>query len=282
VRTHTVFVKRYTIPEKIDDASRIFCFKDGLLLVNKDDPENSLPSFNEVSRLNGNLSECHYLGEQNGIPCCCVGVDEGAEVPESFEFCDLRSLYSFLGLELWRLAGYARQIVDWGTNFRYCGRCGHETSAMNNEWAKVCDRCGLVSYPRISPAMIVAVINDGKILLARGQRFRGTFYSVLAGFVEPAESLEECVVREVREEVGIEIENIRYFHSQSWPFPDSLMVAFFANYRSGDLTIDPAEIIDAGWFTPDGLPEIPPEGSVARKMIDEFKSISTHRAADTE
>ena len=278
MREHAVFVKRYTIPEKIDDASRVFCFNDGLLLINKDDPDNSLPSFLEVSKLNGKLSEWHYLGEQDGAPCCCVGVDEGVEVPESFEFRDLRSLYSFLGIELWRLAGYARQVVDWGINFRYCGRCGRETSFMNVERAKVCDHCGLVSYPRISPAMIVAVISDGKILLARGRRFRGPYYSVLAGFVEPAESLEECVAREVREEVGIDIENIRYFHSQSWPFPDSLMIAFFADYRSGELTIDPAEIIDAGWFTPDNLPKIPPEGSIARKMIDEFTSIYSRAA----
>jgi NAD+ diphosphatase len=268
------------MPEKLDDTSRVFCFSGGLLLINKDDPENSLPSLHEVSRLNGDLSEWHYLGEQDGTPCCCVGVDKEVAVSGAFEFCDLRSLYSFLGLELWRLAGYARQIVDWGTNFRYCGRCGCETSSVNNEWAKVCGQCGFVSYPRISPAMIVAVVNDGKILLARGRRFRGAYYSVLAGFVEPAESLEECVVREVREEVGIEIENIRYFQSQSWPFPDSLMVAFFADYKSGDIKIDPAEIVDAGWFTPDDLPQIPPEGSVARKMIDEFKSIYACTAED--
>jgi len=267
------------MPEKPGDTSWVFCFRDGLLLVNKDDPGHSLPSLHEMSQLNGELSEWHYLGEQDGIPCCCVGVKAGVAVPEAYEFCDLRTLYSFLGLELWRLAGYARQIVDWDTNFKYCGRCGHETSAMNNEWAKVCGHCGLVSYPRISPAMIVAVVNNGKILLARGRRFRAAYYSVLAGFVEPAESLEECVVREVREEVDIEIENIRYFKSQSWPFPDSLMVAFFADYKSGDIKIDPAEIVDAGWFSPDDLPQIPPEGSVARKMIDEFKSMST-RASD--
>jgi NAD+ diphosphatase len=277
MRKHIMFIRRYTFPEKLDNNSQVFCFNRGKLLITEDNPGNTLPAFREVLSMNPDLSKWHYLGEYNGIPCVCVGVDEGAILPESSEFCDLWQLYSFLGIELWRLAGYARQIVDWGINFRYCGRCGHETSSIEGETAKVCDRCGIISYPRISPAMIVAVINGDKILLARGKRFKGPFYSVLAGFVSPGESLEECVVREVREEVGVEIENIRYFNSQSWPFPDSLMIGFFADYRSGAIKIDPDEIVDAGWFTTDNLTKmkIPPEISIARNMIDEFRSNST-------
>jgi NAD+ diphosphatase len=265
-----VFIRSSVMMEKLDETSLMFCIKDGLLLIHKDKSKNSLPSFREITELTGNRTNWLYLGERHGIPCCCIGVDEGMIVPDTFEFCDIRQLYSVLEFEVWQLAGYARQIVDWDRNFTYCGRCGRETSYMKDERAKVCDACGLINYPRISPAIIVAVVRDGKILLAQGTRFRLPFYSVLAGFVEPGENLEECIVREVREEAGIEIENIRYFSSQPWPFPDSLMIAFFADYKSGEITIDPIELIDAGWFTPDNLPDIPPEGSVARKMIHEF------------
>jgi len=265
-----VFIKNSVIPEKLDEMSVIFCIKDGLLLIHKDKSQHSLPFLRDVSELTGNRSDWLYLGERDGMSCCCVGVDEGITPPDSFEFSDIRQLYSVLDLELWQLAGYARQIVDWDRNFTYCGRCGSATSYMKDERAKVCNACGLINYPRISPAIIVAVVRDGKILLAQGTRFRLPFYSVLAGFVEPAENLEECVVREVREEVGIEIENIRYFSSQPWPFPDSLMIAFFADYKAGEIAIEPVELIDAGWFAPDNLPDIPPEGSVARKMINEF------------
>lgn len=265
-----MFIKSSVMPEKLDETSLMFCIRDGLLLIRKDKSQDSLPSLCDVLELTGNRSDWLYLGERDGMSCCCIGIDEGITVPDSFEFCDIRQLYSILELELWQLAGYARQIVDWNRNFTYCGRCGRETSTMKDERAKVCDECGLINYPRISPAIIVAVVRDGKILLAQGKRFRLPFYSVLAGFIEPAENLEECVVREVREEVGIEIENIRYFSSQPWPFPDSLMIAFFADYKSGEITIDHAELIDVGWFAPDNLPEVPPEGSVARKMINEF------------
>ena len=265
-----MFIRSSVIAGKPDETAVMFCFRDGLLLIHKDTSQNSLPSLREVSELTGTPPAWLYLGEKDGIPCYCGTLDAGIPVPDSFEFCDMRQLYSVLELELWQMAGYARQIVDWNHNFRYCGRCGRKTSYMHNERATVCHPCGLVNYPRISPAMIVAVVRDGKILLAQGRRFRLPFYSVLAGFVEPAEGLEECVVREVREEVGIEIENIRYFTSQPWPFPDSLMVAFFADYKSGEIMIDPNELIDAGWFTPDNIPTIPPAGSVARKMIDKF------------
>jgi NAD+ diphosphatase len=265
-----VFVRSYVMLEKLDETSLMFCIKDGLLLIYKDKSEYKIPSLRDVSALAGSRSNWLYLGERNGMSCCCIRVDEEITVPDYLEFCDIRQLYSVLELEIWQLAGYARQIVDWDRNFTYCGRCGRETSYVKDERAKICHECGLISYPRISPAIIVAVVRDGKILLAQGKRFRLPFYSVLAGFVEPAENLEECIVREIREEVGIEIENIRYFSSQPWPFPDSLMIAFFADYKSGEIEIDPAELVDAGWFAPDNLPEIPPEGSVARKMINEF------------
>jgi NAD+ diphosphatase len=135
---------------------------------------------------------------------------------------------------------------------------------------KLCPKCGLLSFPRLSPAIIVAVVHGSKILLARANHFADGFYSVLAGFVEPGETLEECVRREVQEEVGLQVKNIRYFGSQPWPFPHSLMIGFTAEFAGGHITIDGAEIADAAWFSPADLPRIPGEISIARRLIDWF------------
>ncbi len=258
------------MPDTIDDRSLAFCFKERRLLVHRENDGTNLPSFGSVAHIYGDLSHWHYLGELEGTPCVCTEWDNETPVPDDFEFRKIRPLHALLGIELWQLAGSARQILDWDRNFRYCGRCGKETSYMKTERARICHDCRLINYPRISPAMIVAVFRGDRILLARGKRFQLPSYSTLAGFVEPGESLDECVAREVREEVAIEIENIRYFSSQPWPFPDSLMLAFFADYKSGEVTIDPEELIDAGWFDADNLPLIPPSGSIARAMIDHF------------
>ena len=142
--------------------------------------------------------------------------------------------------------------------------------AKTDERAKICLKCGLINYPRISPAIIVAVVKKNQILLARSERFPTGFYSVLAGFVEPGETFEDCVKREVKEEVGLDVKNIRYFGSQPWPFPDSLMVGFTADYDGGKILIDKTEIKDAGWFTAHDLPQIPGKISIARRLIDWF------------
>ncbi len=145
---------------------------------------------------------------------------------------------------------------------------------MPGERAKKCPNCGLTNYPRLSPAIIIAVVRPteqgNRLLLARNHRFPSGRYSVIAGFVEPGESLEECAQREVREEVGIRIKNICYFGSQSWPFPNSLMVGFTAEYDSGTLVLEAAEIAEAQWFAADHLPLLPPKMSIARRLIDWF------------
>jgi NAD+ diphosphatase len=141
----------------------------------------------------------------------------------------------------------------------------------------VCIECGLVNYPTISPAIIVAVIMGSQILLARSHRFHTGFYSVLAGFIEYGETFEQCVRREVKEEVGIDVGNIRYFASQPWPFPNTLMVGFTADYAGGVVTADKVEIADARWFKADNLPAIPPKGTIARQLIDWFVEESGQR-----
>ena len=182
----------------------------------------------------------------------------------------LRRLLGAVDDEVLAVAGRARQLLQWSRNHRFCGRCGGRTRAKTDERARFCPDCEQTWYPRVSPAVIVAVVRSGRILLARSARRPTGFYSVLAGFVEPGETLEEAVRREVHEEVGLGIKNLNYFGSQPWPFPDSLMVAFTAEYDCGEITVQPSEIQHAGWFLPDALPAGPGPYSIARRLIDWF------------
>lgn len=215
---------------------------------------------------------------EDGWPVHFVGMvgDEavwGVDVPagEDPSYGAKSDLYSYYGRasELdWMIAGRAVQLVEWARTHRHCGRCGTPTVAQDHERAMKCPACGLLAFPRLAPAMITLVTRGDQALLAQGVQFRGPMYSCLAGFVEPGESLEDAVVREVREEVGVEVGNVRYWGSQPWPFPHSLMVGFTAEWVSGDIVCDPSEILDAQWFRRDELPNIPPRISIARKLID--------------
>jgi NAD+ diphosphatase len=193
-----------------------------------------------------------------------------SKTPEGMIFKGVRLTYELLGEEMFKLACRAIHILLWDQNSQFCGRCGSPARMDTLERAKVCSDCGLRSYPRISPATITAVKRGNQILLARAKRFPAELYSVIAGFVEPGETLEECVKREIMEETGIHVKNVRYFGSQPWPFPDSLMIAFTADYEGGEIMIDKNEIMDAGWFAADALPRIPESLSIARRLIDQF------------
>ena len=164
----------------------------------------------------------------------------------------------------------AAEIVEWELAHVYCGRCGAPTTAQSTELARVCDECGTHYYPRITPAVIMRVDNGGRILLARRAGIARPFFSVLAGFVEPGETLEETVRREIREEVGIEVEDVRYFASQPWPFPSQLMIGFTARYAGGELAVDETELAEADWYAPNELPPIPGPFTIARWLIDDF------------
>jgi len=207
------------------------------------------------------------VGEWQGATCYAADV---AELPEinGAEPTPLRTVFQLAGDQAFALAGRAVQLLDWQSQHRFCGRCGTPTEMKTGEHAMQCPACGLLVYPRISPAVMVLVRDGDKLLLARSPRFKPGVYSALAGFVEPGETLEQCTRREVREEVGIEIANLRYFASQSWPFPNSLMVAFFADYAGGDLVLDPEEIEAADWFTPDALPILPEPISISRQLVE--------------
>ena len=207
------------------------------------------------------------IGNWRGIPCHAADIDYR---PKNIacELMPVRGLFGLGGAEAFALAGRATQLLDWQKNHRYCGRCGTPTNRLPTEYAMACTSCGLLVYPRISPAVMVLIERDDEILLARGPNSRAGVFSALAGFVEAGETLEQCAHREVREEVGLEIANLHYFHSQPWPFPDSLMIAFFADYVSGEITPDPSEIEAAAWFPRNVLPPLPDPMSIARQLID--------------
>lgn len=189
-------------------------------------------------------------------------------VPAGHALAGLRSLFGVADDALLAVAGRARQLVQWMQTHRYCGACGTPTQAMPGERARKCPACGQSDYPRISPAMMVLVKRGPEILLARHRRFAAR-YSALAGFLEAGESIEDAVHREVREEVGLAVKDLRYFASQSWPFPHSLMIAFTAEWAGGEIRVDEDEIAEARWFGPgDALPELPIAQSVARALIE--------------
>ena len=185
-------------------------------------------------------------------------------------FRGLRSLFGLLDEPSFQVAGRAIQIVDWDRDHQFCGRCGARTEDQAGERSKKCPRCGLAAYPRLSPAVIVLVERGGELLLARSPHFPPGMYSTLAGFVDPGETLEQTVAREIREEVGVEVDNVRYFGSQPWPFPSSLMIGFRADHAGGEIAIDDEEIEDAGWFRAGELPRVPPRISIARALIEAF------------
>jgi NAD+ diphosphatase len=254
-----------------------FAFQGNNLLVSEESSSVTIPPLKDLSELGLPVLSRNYLGLHEGRPCYAVEVPEDATPPPGMVFEGLRQVYGRLDEDLFWIAARAIQIVDWDRTHRFCGRCGAPTEAQKAERAKKCSKCGLLHFPRLAPAIIVLIERGDQLLLARARRFPTVMYSVLAGFVEPGESLEETVAREVKEEVGLLLKNIRYFGSQPWPFPHSLMIGFTATYAGGEISLDDNEIEDAGWFTVDNLPPLPGKISIARKLIDWF--IAKHSIA---
>jgi len=205
-------------------------------------------------------------------------IDKPAEVsgypaevpaPDGYRWMPLREAVSAMDEHEWLPAARAMAYINWCKNNRYCGRCGSLNQVLPGEPGLKCSSCGALNFPRLSPAVLAVVVKDGKLLLARNAANTQGFWSLLAGFVEPGERLEDCVEREVREEVGITVKATGYLGSQPWPFPDQLMLGFSAHWVSGELQPDGNEIAEAGWFTPDALPPIPRSGSLSRRLIEQ-------------
>ena len=210
-----------------------------------------------------------YLGRLAGTDCWAAEAPPGAAAPpEGMGWEGLRALFTVLEDAHFALAGRAVQLLDWDRSHRYCGRCGTPTEAKSEERARACPSCKLTVYPRISPAVMALVRRQGEILLGRSPHFPPGMYSALAGFVEPGETLEQCVAREVEEEVGVQVSRIRYFASQPWPFPNSLMIAFVCDWAAGEIRPQAGEIEAANWFKVLQLPRLPSNISIARRLID--------------
>jgi NAD+ diphosphatase len=250
-----------------------FAFRDRELLVAGD---SSLPPREGLELLGLQPSRTHYLGLLEDVRCYAAELRPETAAPEGMVFRDLRALLGRLEWDLHELAGRAVQIVEWDRNHRYCGACGIPTEMATAERSRVCPRCGLHHFPRISPSMIVAVERDDAILLGRGPHFPPGIHSVLAGFVEPGESVEDAVVREVYEETRIQVTDVRYFGSQPWPFPHSLMLGFQARYAAGEIQVDGTELVTAGWYSADDMPMLfPGNVSIAQWLIHDF--LDRHR-----
>jgi len=259
-----------------------FFFHQHRLFVKIDDNNITIPYFQEKFgsfitdtdelNLESHIRTMFSFGSLNSIQCIVGELEfpDNKRAPhlEEHTFLDLRRLGSMFDQEAWKIAAVASEILDWDKKTKFCGRCGNDLKFSNKEYGKSCSRCNLIDFPRLSPAVIVAIIKDGQILLAHNNRFPGKMFSILAGFVNPGESLEEAVLREVFEETGISVKNIKYFGSQPWPFPNSLMLGFTAEYDEGSLKPDGTEIQTVGWFTADKLPQIPSKISIARRLID--------------
>jgi NAD+ diphosphatase len=271
-----IFTPAVQPPEPAEDGKPVtwYVFCGYRLLVDEREGHVRLPQGPSLPELGLVPERQQFLGWLDDQPCYAVEVAADASPPAGWQFHGLRTLLDVLDEDQFWLAGRAVQIVDWDRTHQYCGRCGARTDYHPHDRARVCPSCGLTHYPRLNPAMIVAVVRGDQILLARSHRHPPGRYSVLAGFVEPGETLEECVAREVKEEVGLDVVNIRYFGSQPWPFPHSLMIAFTCEAPNGEIELDETEMAEAGWYRAGELPLVPPPPTISRRLIDWFASLN--------
>ncbi|MDI3288267.1 NAD(+) diphosphatase [Polyangium sp. 15x6] len=215
------------------------------------------------------------LGWLDAVPCRSAELSPDAPVPPGFAYVSLRRLHGRIDPDFEVAAGTAFQVQYWDRTHQFCGICGAPLDLEIGRRSKRCTRCAHQHFPHVTPAIIVLIEDGPRILMTRQPRFPPGMYGLVAGFVEPGESLEDCVKRETREETGIEIDDIRYFGSQPWPFPHQIMIGFFARRSGGELVVDHGELEEAAWFDRGSLPKLPSSMSIARKLIDEWLA---HRA----
>lgn len=267
-RSPLPFVPHHKSPESPGENPILFAFRGRELLVNS---EFQLPSVEEIDGQGLEAVRTQYLGHLEGRHCYSAELPRDASTADGFRFADLRTLFSSLDDIIHALAGRAVQIVEWDRTHQFCGVCAEPTVLSDNDRSRSCPKCRIPTYPRLAPAMIVAVEKDDQILLGRSPHFPAGIMSVLAGFVEPGESAEEAVVREVFEETAIHVKDVRYFSSQAWPFPNSLMLGFQATYESGEIMVDGEEVVEASWFAADAMPTaFPGNVSISQWLIRDF------------
>jgi NAD+ diphosphatase len=224
-------------------------------------PRGDLP-FGSALQWQLSTKSAHQIGEWEGRPMWLI---------EEARRQDMVSVRQLIDVDrgLFQLVGRGVQLAEFFRSHTFCGYCGHEMYSSRSEWASMCPNCRQRYYPQIAPCIIVAIRRGDEILLAQHKRHRNGIHTVLAGFVEVGETLEQAAAREIMEESRVQIKNLRYVASQPWPFPHSLMVAFMADYAGGELQHDPKELLNAGWYRYDNLPQLPPAGTVARRLIED-------------
>lgn len=248
-----------------------FVFQNDRLLVPKTDQASKLLAVDMLGQFKTALVRQHLLMQFDTYSVYCAELDGNYALTDDVELISLRKALELLGTDWYNIASRAFTIITWDKTHQYCGRCGHATEQKPQLFERFCPACSLVFYPRISPSIIVMIRKGDTILMARSPHFPPGVYGLIAGFVEAGESVEDAVHREVKEEVGIEVKNLQFFGSQPWPFPDSLMIAFTAEYASGELLLNHNEIEDAGWYQSDNIPGRPSSSvSIARKLIEYF------------
>ena len=212
----------------------------------------------------------YFFGAYRGVPCFAVQCEDASLNLPGYQWIGMRRALMEMDETLFAVAGRGRQILEFNSTHRYCGRCGEPTSQHEKESALYCATCDHFYYPRVSPCIIVLVTRREELLLARSSRFPNGMYSTLAGFVEPGETIEQAVHREVAEEVGVKIGAMRYYASQAWPFPHQLMIGFHAEHRAGEIMIDDEEIVDARWWHYTKLPLTPTSAALSGKLIQSY------------
>jgi NAD+ diphosphatase len=253
--------------ENIRSEEQVLCYRGGRVLMKIIGDKFIIPKKNELGEF---VRDGIFLGEVDGEKCFMA--DGKEEMPQGFSYVGMRDIRGQADkLSKW-VTAVGFQMYSWLSDNKFCGRCGNPMDLKNDERALECTDCKNIIFPKLSPAIIVAIKKDNKLLLAKNRLHPGTFYSLIAGYVEAGETIEETVKREVMEEVGIDVKNIKYYKSQPWPFSSSLMLGFFAEYDGNNsIKIDNVEISHADWFDADSLPEIPNMDSVAGEMIRIFR-----------
>ncbi len=249
---------------------KFLAVKNSELILPGSAPDKLFWSFKQRQKLKPLIHAEHYIGHYQEKACWACDIREDEHASEQSEARSIRSLLGQYPDDLFQLAGTGTQLVRWYQDHRFCGRCGALTEVLDNETATCCNVCELHFYPRLSPCAIVLVTRGDHCLLAKNANCQTDYYSCLAGYVEPGETLEQTVHREVYEEVGVNVTRLRYFGSQPWPFPGQLMLGFHVDYDGGDIRPDGVEIVDAGWFRYDNLPPRPTPESLSGKLIQDF------------
>ena len=248
--------------------SRYFVSQKGKLLFTQDPVGKWAPiGADQIGRFN--VCQKHFMGFLGENGCYAIETDTAGDA----EFTDLRARLEDFDNLMFNLAGRALQICDWYRTHQFCGQCGTPTTPHAQDRAMSCENCGHHFYPRLSPSIIVLVHKGDEVLLGRNHLFPPDLFSTLAGFVEPGEAIEETVRREVFEEVGLEVGDLAYRGSQPWPFPNSLMLGFHAEYDAGVINLQEDEIAEADWFALDKLPRIPGKFAISRWLIDDYLTL---------